>query len=239
MSKNNKPKSIYCELCGVRPREINCSFCAAEICRSCSETEHKCVESDHDITKIYNEGRQQLTAPAQSSVIDLPPVTIDGQLVAKMAELQKKEEELIINHYKDQADKLKAKHGELEAQNAELNRKLQELEITYTVEIKNISESITKDAQEQLDVLQKQAQDVISQYQAKVKELEDQNAKLQSEMAESLKKKINSPRQPAVEPKANQPVATPSVPITTPSAPTPITPVPKPVPAPVAKPGWK
>lgn len=173
-------KSIYCDECRVRPKELFCDWCHAHICRCCSEGRHSCQESLHDINAIIHESKQ-----GGLMMAELPPIEIVHN---QLTDYIKKEED---NFYK-------TAHDKLQVQNEELNKKLHELETLYTNEIKNIQNSILSNAQNQVEEFQKKTNETILGYQAKIASLEAENAKLH---AETLKKNVVKANQPKPEKK--------------------------------------
>ena len=191
---------IYCEQCRVRPRELYCDWCNAHICRSCTESVHKCTESSHDINALAHAALQEklinAALPArQSSIIDQPPIEINMDQFNQLNAIVKQENDLAIEFYKSQHDKLLERHKVLESEHEELNKKIKELETSNAAEIKAFADSYSTQVSAHIAEVEKKANEIIADYQAKISALESQNAALQSQMAESFKK-VQSPMKP-------------------------------------------
>ena len=210
MSKND----IYCEQCHVRPKEVFCNWCNSNICRYCSESEHKCPEAGNDINAIMHEAQQNqilsnaiASIPSSGSLAPFPEIVIPDQLVNEMKVYMQKEQDLIIQFYKDQHDKLTTNNSDLQKQNEDLSNKIKDLEVQYAAEIKTIAETYQAHATAYMNELKKQSEAAIADHASQNETLKAQVLKLQSELSENLKKIQLSPRStnPALVPKVNQP----------------------------------
>jgi len=190
-------KSIYCDLCGSRPKEYLCG-CGKQICNSCRETEHnQCNDNPADVLdEIKSMVKQQGEEIKQHLDNNLGPYQErNDNLLNQATEYFNKEGKIIDEYNAKRLKQLEADKAEQANEIKNLSDQLMNLELQYLDELKNIKEESNKNLSVPCDKCKNN-----DQLQAKIDVLEKEidSLKENSQKEESQNQKKSQQKLPRV-----------------------------------------